>query len=345
MSIAMLKNPFKPHDILDDHESLFWSKLFGAIKYLAGAISFDMEVFHQQGTLEIGQKTYPVGGQRKIALLEEGLSQLSFTCIPLGELFVDLGELWRDYYRAKHDYEGRPSSAKYEKNYNEQRQRLSQSSMWYDTIDSFVKRPDWEESDVIEERYAPQPEKEANEQVREQIFTAYMASEARVSMAGTGDYGDDTDNEVEQPTTAPSTAVGLPLAGSSESHHASTSAGPSDDHDAPLLHAHPGPPDSALESVGQSSRGGSAISLSLNSNGKRTVDLSDDDDADGKSAGEPSSPIPRSKRTKKTVPVRATAIAGRTRSRVRSAAPVRSGGYELRTRSGGHSMGSTSAAN
>ena len=96
MSIAMLEDPFKVHDILDDLESIFWSLLYGAIKYFSGAIKVDTKAFFFQSEVEINGKLCLVGGDSKGRLLESAaLTNMAFDCAPLRELISHLSRVWR----------------------------------------------------------------------------------------------------------------------------------------------------------------------------------------------------------------------------------------------------------
>ena len=72
MSIAMLQDPFKVHDILDDLEATFWAYLLGVVKHFAGNITFSLNDLFYQDYKEIDGTPHRIGGRAKRGLLESG---------------------------------------------------------------------------------------------------------------------------------------------------------------------------------------------------------------------------------------------------------------------------------
>lgn len=100
MSIALLKDPKKPHRLLDDFEALFWSLLYGSIKYYRHESDhLPSNIFYESytETLEDGTNAQ-VGGDEKYFLLESFGTTLTFASRPLNTLLGNMARLWRDYY-------------------------------------------------------------------------------------------------------------------------------------------------------------------------------------------------------------------------------------------------------
>lgn len=100
MSIGMLQNPNKAHDILDDYESLFWAYLYGAVHgyHHNTDHNIDLKMFDEQTTNE-RRPSVKVGGQTKRAmlpLLAEG--GLRFTSSALTDLVKFIAARWNSLY-------------------------------------------------------------------------------------------------------------------------------------------------------------------------------------------------------------------------------------------------------
>ena len=95
MSIELLKDPKKPHTILDDLESFFWVLTFMAIHYLPNtfpAVSLDMfdECAHDP--------VYGyVGGRMKGDFVISDIEKYSFACAPLNRLHHQLRSFFGNY--------------------------------------------------------------------------------------------------------------------------------------------------------------------------------------------------------------------------------------------------------
>lgn len=100
MSIGMLQNPRKAHDVLDDCESLFWAYLYGALHgYCHGTgHHIDLKMFDEQTTNE-RHPSVKVGGQLKRAMLPLlAAGGLQFTSSALTDLVKSIAEHWNDLY-------------------------------------------------------------------------------------------------------------------------------------------------------------------------------------------------------------------------------------------------------
>lgn len=263
MSIAMLEDPFKAHDIVDDMESMFWSLLIGAAKYFDGEIEISMEAFFFQQNKLIDGKLYVVGGDSKWTLLAtSSLADMPFNCAPLRDLITQLSDIWRKYYEAKFKFDARPSNRKAEEKYRKRHEQVSKPAYWIAILDKALKRKDWLEADTIEDRYPSKSEKEADMQARDQHFIRVVYVETFLNK-----------HKDNNPTSSLSESSD-PVASRSSSPF--TDVPDSEDEVFPAIH--PGPPQTVPN---RSGIGLSMQSYQLNSNGKRTLSIRGDDDSEG----------------------------------------------------------------
>lgn len=323
MSIAMLEDPFKAHDIVDDMESIFWSLLIGAAKYFAGKIQISMEDFFYQKTKLIDGKLYVVGGNVKRDLLHTDLSNMPFDCAPLRDLITRLSDIWRKYYEAKARFDARPSNRKAEEKYRKRHEQASKPAYWIAILDKALKRKDWLEADTIEDRFPSKSEKEADMQARYQHFIRVIYVETFLNK--------DKDNN---PTSAPLSESSDPVASLSSSPFTDVS----DSEDAVFPAIHPGPPQTV------SNRSGSGLSMQsyqLNSNGKRTLSIRGDHYSEGDRPAD-DHPTPADHMAKR--PRRSLRAASKPSERSRSSSRERSGSLGCTvsdTESTGSGAGST----
>ncbi|KAI0087816.1 hypothetical protein BDY19DRAFT_1010668 [Irpex rosettiformis] len=104
MSIALLRDPEKPHDILDDLEAHFWTFVYAALHRFKHSGNFNADFFNdwnKEANAE-GQPTGQiVGGGSKLAALDDiGRGTLMFKCAPLRVLIISLAKTFRKYYIA-----------------------------------------------------------------------------------------------------------------------------------------------------------------------------------------------------------------------------------------------------
>ena len=312
MSIAMLEDPFKTHDILDDLESIFWSILYGAIKYFSGTVTFDMKAFFSQSEIEINGRLHVVGGGMKKGLLEStSLTNIPFDCAPLRELISHLSRVWRKYYRARVDVSEAPSNEEARQEYETQREKLSKPAFWLDIFDQLLKRSDWLAADTIADRYPPKPAKKHCEEVREQLLTAVIASEGMSRPFDHDNHNDNEDNDdgdgdhdmgllpVSAAHDFPARSCHSELSDVYETAVSSPLRSPPEPQDMVFPRIPASPPKTVSNTLAGSGSEGSAPSLQLNSNRKRTMSARGGDDEESTDGGI-QSPLPTAKRPKKS---------------------------------------------
>ncbi|KIP08370.1 hypothetical protein PHLGIDRAFT_508988 [Phlebiopsis gigantea 11061_1 CR5-6] len=107
MSIGILQNPKKRHDVLDDYESLYWILQFGVMtRYLAEGAEPEMNIFDEMERNDAN--THWIGGTKKLewVLTSEG-RVIPCTSAPLRQLVADMDAAWRRYYQLQADHTGK----------------------------------------------------------------------------------------------------------------------------------------------------------------------------------------------------------------------------------------------
>lgn len=109
MSIALLRDLNKSHELLDDLEAIFWTLLYAALHQFKHTGTFHMDIFNWWGNEHRWDNT-PSGRVTGGALKNDALPRIGrtfeFVCSPLQNLIKDLSRAWRDYYRAVDDLSG-----------------------------------------------------------------------------------------------------------------------------------------------------------------------------------------------------------------------------------------------
>ncbi|CAL1717242.1 unnamed protein product [Somion occarium] len=97
MSILLLQDTEKRHNIFDDVESILWVILFVAVHYFTHEGKFSLEIFNQFETFSegvTGQKA--IGGHRKRAFLSQ--RNVKFHCRALHSFVIDLAKFHNHYH-------------------------------------------------------------------------------------------------------------------------------------------------------------------------------------------------------------------------------------------------------
>lgn len=276
MSIDLLENPAKLHDILDDMQSAFWSQLWGSVKYFAGDVSFDMHMFFNRSKKTENSQQQWLGGDGKRSFLTRDFeTNIQLKCTPFQNLLSELADTWNVYYfKAK----GTRAAGKKAEEYLEIRDKIQQPSFWLEIFDRHMaNKEEWKPADVIPDRYPIQTEKADGKQTRDQIFSNIVTTEAA--------------SHLEQLLSGPLSSL-------------SSLASGDDDAAVSFANSNPEPPQSILDNDTDSGSGRSSPSPSLNSNGKRTmmsVVEDNDDSTDGsRLEAAPTSPLPKAKRSRHT---------------------------------------------
>ena len=176
MSIAVLKNPDKLHEILDDLESSFWTFLYASLHRFEHKSKFNMDVFtYHKPEYENGAPTgRELGGNEKQEALRDLSKTVQFSCKPLQKLIKKLAAALDDYHTSsatmiskkslleddpeddwtKHLYD--EASKTREKLYT----LLSDPSWWLDRFDSALKEQGWFDDVATVEMYPTRTQKQ-----------------------------------------------------------------------------------------------------------------------------------------------------------------------------------------
>ncbi|KAI0688598.1 hypothetical protein BC835DRAFT_1419038 [Cytidiella melzeri] len=113
MSIALLEDPLKAHEPLDDLESVFWALLFGAMHrfdHIKDA-TIIIAMFDEKNLTQLADgSTAYVGGSLKFAALGKIHKGLHFKCLPLQNLICRLANEWKKYYVLRDEVEAGTSN-------------------------------------------------------------------------------------------------------------------------------------------------------------------------------------------------------------------------------------------
>ncbi|KAI0087092.1 hypothetical protein BDY19DRAFT_995175 [Irpex rosettiformis] len=100
MSIAMLRNPDKVHEILDDLEAIFWTFLYATLHRFRHTSTFNIEAFSwwEDEQCDGAPTGRVLGGQLKNEALPYIPNTVKFACKPLQNLITVLSLALYDYY-------------------------------------------------------------------------------------------------------------------------------------------------------------------------------------------------------------------------------------------------------
>lgn len=158
MSIALLKDPSKAHEILDDLEALFWTLLYAALNRFEHTSSFNMSIFNDHDFEVVnGIPTGRiVGGKKKKDALDDISVTVEFTSQPLQSLITTLSEALSEYYQYRRAANARkkvadknPNNAAAKRSYdaalkqlNERHATLSKPSYWRELFKEELEKKD-----------------------------------------------------------------------------------------------------------------------------------------------------------------------------------------------------------
>ena len=100
MSIPLLRDPDRLHDLVDDLESLFWVLVYGALKrFVRGDPRYSMRMFDGETRDEMGRL---VGGVQKYSALWSGaFLRQEYVCPSLQRLIHVCAARWNEYQLLK----------------------------------------------------------------------------------------------------------------------------------------------------------------------------------------------------------------------------------------------------
>ena len=101
MSIGLLQQPDKPHEVLDDYESVFWASLYGGAHFYEHRLTglFDFSLFDEMTKVPTAEgSSVAVGGAKKLTLLRDISTSIQFTSTPFNTLITKIARPLYNYY-------------------------------------------------------------------------------------------------------------------------------------------------------------------------------------------------------------------------------------------------------
>lgn len=191
MSIGILQNPKKAHEILDDFESMFWTMLYGGVHRFEHTGKIDMGIFTEaRYDPNADHEDMVVGGGRKLLVLYD--FPIKFSCKPFNRLVRDLADAIRCYYDSKlnlkrlevaraddsdpdSDDESSPLSQA-RKTLKEHHDKLSDPGFWNQAFKTALNKGGWYDDLVEEDQYTPQTEERQTQQIESLIRNSFETS-------------------------------------------------------------------------------------------------------------------------------------------------------------------------
>ena len=201
MSIEVLKNPDKLHEILDDLESSFWTFLYAALHRFEHKSKFNMDVFtYHKPEYENGAPTgRELGGNEKQEALRDLSKTVQFSCKPLQKLIKKLAAALDDYHTSsatmiskKSLLEDDPEDARAKRLYdvalvtrNELYTELSDPSWWIQQFKDALEKPGWIDDVATREIYPERTQKQEAQLFEINSRTSYSHSLCATSNVNT----------------------------------------------------------------------------------------------------------------------------------------------------------------
>lgn len=145
MSIEVLKNPDKLHEIFDDLESCFWTFLYAALHRFEHKGKFNMDAFtsyelEYKNGVPTGRE---LGGSAKKEALKDLYKAVQFSCEPLGKLVMTLASALDDYHTSTATMLSKKSLLKYNPENARARRIYDQSSETHEELYALLSNPSW----------------------------------------------------------------------------------------------------------------------------------------------------------------------------------------------------------
>ncbi|CAL1710004.1 unnamed protein product [Somion occarium] len=189
ISMALLQEPNKPHEVRDDLESCFWVLLYVSLHYFkhnGREVDFKLDFFDEIKERRMDKAPYQsVGGNLKIALLiADELDEVRWECHPLDELVHTLARLWRLAF-ALDGKLARILGKLAEKDILSS--ALEKVSLVLDMFDTALASEGWNDKDVIADQYSGkyQPNMDKGVAKRKTRSTASVVFQSQAVVAPT----------------------------------------------------------------------------------------------------------------------------------------------------------------
>ncbi|CAL1710003.1 unnamed protein product [Somion occarium] len=206
ISVGLLQEPSKPHDVHDDLESCFWVLLYVSLHYFKNngrEVDFKLDFFNEMVERKIGGDQYRAfGGTMKVGLLVvEQLEPVRWECRPLDDLIHALSDTWRSVYIV-------PRGER-EEMFRGAQDNISLILKMFDTA---LASEEWPEKDAVPNQYPRKRQRSIDQGVArakaEHIATTVRKSQALATRTGILAAGAAAAHSV-CPTSAPRPSSGL----------------------------------------------------------------------------------------------------------------------------------------
>lgn len=195
MSIALLKNLTKAHDILDDLESCFWVLIYAVLHFFANDNTIDPEVFDKQVKKVVGNCIQLTGGSLKSHLLQDEFRTFAWECEPLHDLLHKLRDIWKEYYTLYNNWEESmaPSRkvtasllakrADTQAKLEQRRHEMIQPDFWHEIFQEALAMENWEKADAVPDRAPREKSTVHNRKMRERTICSSLMESSMTSSA------------------------------------------------------------------------------------------------------------------------------------------------------------------
>ena len=165
MSIALLQDTSKAHDLLDDLEACFWVVLYVAFHFFANDNYPKRNLFDYKNVEEVvdNDETHfkITGGTSKHSFIVGSVfTRYTWDCKPFGRLIRALAGQWREYYVARGDWVAArgPEADESQREIalsrlKALRKKLIEPAFWIKKFDKALKEPEWIPHDAVPDRF------------------------------------------------------------------------------------------------------------------------------------------------------------------------------------------------
>ncbi|CAL1708843.1 unnamed protein product [Somion occarium] len=190
ISILLLQNPKKGHDVHDDLESSFWVLLYVSLHYFPHNLgpTFNVRFFDEcseEQDINAGDgQTRELGGAGKTSFLSHKLKVVEWRCVPLNSLIHSFGELLTDYqyYYEKMDRNNNKDAEAQFKAIQEQLEKVDTVLGLFDTA---LASDEWPEDDAVPDQFPLKTKKQEDRMIHglksRAIATAALERQAAAS--------------------------------------------------------------------------------------------------------------------------------------------------------------------
>ncbi|KAI0087841.1 hypothetical protein BDY19DRAFT_1091345 [Irpex rosettiformis] len=199
MSIAMLEDPSKPHELLDDLESVCWTLFYSALHRFKHSGLPNMKMFEHADREKNHDGTATgriLGGDLKRTLLSKFRKQIEFACTPLQDLLSWICKQLNNYYVALEELGAAEALAKRSPTktnlsdlvearqvYDKIHGSLSKPSTWRERFKEALDSKEWIPADALTERQYPEYTEEEDVQLFEYSSRRSEIPDGRVLVA------------------------------------------------------------------------------------------------------------------------------------------------------------------